>query len=40
MTAHDDTFDADKYIGVTIPQGNKIGNMGKKGNATGVHCHI
>ena len=40
MTAHDDSFDADKYIGVTIPQGNKIGNMGKKGNATGVHCHI
>lgn len=40
MTAHDDSFDADKYIGVAIPQGNKIGNMGKKGNATGVHCHI
>ena len=40
MTAHDDSFDANKYIGVTIPQGNKIGNMGKKGNATGVHCHI
>lgn len=40
MTAHDDSFDADKYIGVAIPQGNKIGNMGTKGNATGVHCHI
>lgn len=40
MTAHDDSFDAEKYIGVAIPQGNKIGNMGKKGNATGVHCHI
>ena len=40
MTAHDDSFDANKYIGITIPQGNKIGNMGKKGNATGVHCHI
>lgn len=38
MTAHDDSFDA--YVGITVPQGNKLGNMGKKGNATGVHCHI
>lgn len=38
MTAHDDSFDA--KVGMVVPQGNKLGNMGKKGNATGVHCHI
>lgn len=38
MTVHDDTMDA--YSGLIIPQGNQIGNMGTKGNATGVHCHI
>lgn len=38
MTAHDDSFDA--TVGMVVPQGNKLGNMGKKGNATGVHCHI
>lgn len=38
MTAHDDSFDA--YVGQIVPQGNQLGNMGMKGNATGVHCHI
>ena len=35
---HDNSFDA--YVGQTISQGTQIGNMGNKGNATGVHCHI
>ena len=38
MTAHDDTMDA--YIGQIVEQGDQLGNMGKKGNATGIHCHI
>ena len=38
MTAHDDTMDA--KVGMVVPQGNQLGNMGTKGNATGVHCHI
>ena len=38
MTVHDDSFDA--YVGLVVPQGNQLGNMGTKGNATGVHCHI
>lgn len=38
MTCHDDTMDA--YPGLVVPQGNQLGNMGTKGNATGVHCHI
>ena len=38
MTAHDDSMNA--YPGLVVPQGNKLGNMGTKGNATGVHCHI
>ncbi len=38
MTCHDDTMDA--KIGMVVPQGNQLGNMGTKGNATGVHCHI
>lgn len=38
MTVHDDTFDA--YIGLVRKQGEQIGNMGMKGFATGVHCHI
>lgn len=38
MTCHDDSFDA--YVGLTRKQGEQIGNMGTKGNATGVHCHI
>ena len=37
-TVHDDSFDA--YVGMVIPQGNQLGNMGTKGNATGVHLHI
>lgn len=37
-TVHDSSFDA--YVGLRIPQGNQIGNMGTKGYATGVHCHI
>lgn len=38
VTVHDDTFDA--YVGLQVPQGNQLGNMGTKGYATGVHCHI
>lgn len=39
MTCHDDTMDA--VAGKTVVnQGSQLGNMGKKGNATGVHCHI
>ena len=38
MTVHDDSMDA--YPGLIVPQGNQLGNMGTKGNAFGVHCHI
>lgn len=38
MTVHDDTMDA--KAGLVVSQGNQLGNMGTKGNATGVHCHI
>ena len=38
MTAHDDSLNT--YVGKIINQGDKLGNMGTKGNATGVHCHI
>lgn len=38
MTCHDDTMDAKP--GQIVNQGSQLGNMGKKGNATGVHCHI
>ena len=38
MTAHDNTMDA--KIGQIVKQGEQLGNMGDKGNATGVHCHI
>lgn len=38
MTAHDDTMDA--KIGQAVSQGSQLGNMGTKGNSTGVHCHI
>ena len=38
VTAHDDSMDA--RAGMIVPQGNQLGNMGSKGNATGVHCHI
>lgn len=38
MTVHDDTMDA--YPDLIVPQGNQLGNMGTKGNADGVHCHI
>lgn len=38
MTCHDDTFDA--YVGLVRKQGEQLGNMGTRGNATGVHCHI
>lgn len=38
VTVHDDTFDA--YVGLKVPQGNQLGTMGTKGNATGVHCHL
>lgn len=38
MTVHDDSFNA--YVGMKLKQGEQLGNMGTKGNATGVHCHI
>lgn len=39
MTAHDDTMDA--VAGKTVvSQGSQLGNMGSKGYATGIHCHI
>lgn len=38
MIVHDDSFDA--RVGQLVKQGEQIGNMGTKGNATGVHCHI
>lgn len=37
VTVHDDSFDA--YLGLQVPQGNQLGNMGTRGNARGVHCH-
>ena len=38
MIAHDDTMDC--KVGQIVEQGAQLGNMGTKGNATGVHCHI
>ena len=38
MTAHDNSMDS--YKGQIVEQGSQLGNMGNKGNATGVHCHI
>lgn len=38
MIAHDDTQDC--KVGQIVEQGEQLGNMGTKGNATGVHCHI
>lgn len=38
MIAHDDTMDC--KVGQVVDQGSQLGNMGTKGNATGVHCHI
>lgn len=38
MIAHDDSQDC--KVGQVIEQGSQLGNMGTKGNATGVHCHI
>ena len=38
MICHDNTQDC--YVGQIVEQGVQLGNMGNKGNATGVHCHI
>lgn len=40
MTTHDENLNV--QIGQVISQGQKLGNMGRKGNfnITGVHCHI
>lgn len=38
VTAHDESFNA--YVGMKIPQGSQIGNMGAKGVGTGVHAHF
>ena len=38
VICHDESVDS--WIGQVVKQGQQIGNMGMKGNATGVHCHI
>lgn len=38
MIAHDDTQDC--FVSQHVSQGSQLGNMGTKGYATGVHCHI
>ena len=38
ITVHDNTRNS--YVGMVVKQGNQLGNMGDKGQATGVHCHI
>jgi len=38
MIAHDN--DMVSYVGKIVDQGDYLGSMGDKGNATGVHCHI
>lgn len=38
MIAHSNSQDC--YVGQIIEQGEQLDNMGDKGNATGVHCHI
>lgn len=38
MVAHSDSQDC--YVGQRISQGDQWDNMGTKGHATGVHCHI
>ena len=38
MIAHDN--DMASYVGKIVDQGDYLGSMGDKGNATGVHCHI
>lgn len=40
MLAHDDNLSNNAWVGKVVAQGDKLGNMGTKGNATGVHCHI
>lgn len=40
MLAHDDNLSANAWAGKVVVQGDKLGTMGTKGNATGVHCHI
>lgn len=35
---HDNSFNA--KVGMVVQQGVQLGNMGNKGGATGVHCHI
>lgn len=38
VTAHDESFNA--YVGMTVPQGSQIANMGNKGVGTGTHAHF
>lgn len=38
LFGHDESINC--YVGQKITQGTQIGNMGKGGNATGVHCHF
>ncbi len=38
VIAHDNSFNA--KVNQIVRQGEKLGNKGNKGNATGYHCHI
>lgn len=38
MIAHSNSQDC--FVGQVVEQGAQLDNMGDKGNATGVHCHI
>lgn len=38
MIAHDNSQNC--YVGQIVNQGEQLGNMGDKGYATGIHCHI
>ena len=38
MICHSDSQDC--HVGQIVSQGMQLDNMGTKGNATGVHCHI
>lgn len=40
MLAHDDNLYNNAWVGKVVTQGDKLGTMGTKGVATGVHCHI
>lgn len=39
MIVHDNDI-SDLYVGKVVNQGDRLGEFGDKGNATGSHCHI